>query len=305
MVEKRKVDQVGATMHWIDATEELHELIKPAFTPVFPRAKQSNHASELTGCKRRRFWEWTGKKGDTELPMHTNIIFAMGNAMEEMLLNIFKGARIYQGTQVRVHFPDLNIGGYIDCVLIMPDGRLMPVEIKTASDASFSGRRHYKCPECGAKVSWNSKTCVKCESVFPAAEVVHLFRGKKDGPDPGHYTQLMAYLMGSEFAWTNPVTGELQTKFADGRLLYMNKNLGKTADIIWFEVRPDKKWWKKIVADVKLLNKYLKNNEVPPRDFSATFKENGALDSYASDFQCRYCPYVGESKDTSPCYSGD
>jgi len=287
------VERLGVEMVYERRPDELHTVLKQGFDIETPRYKRSNYASELTGCKRKRYWDWTDEPCEDTFDDKSRIVMASGEAWEDLILKFFKGARVYKGTQIRLDIPELRIGGNIDAIIVTPGGKLIPVEIKSTSDMSYKSKYLYSCPECNGEAKWNSRNCKNCNKMIPGPVKKLLWYGKSEVPDSSHYAQLQAYIQGTKFIWRNPVTGELQTEFDEGRLLVVNRGFRVMDDIMWYRIKKDDNFWSAVSKDVTALNTSVDNGELPNRDYDPAFNLQGVVGKSA-DFYCKFCPYQSQ-----------
>lgn len=86
------------------------------------------------GCLRKSWYRLSGQYKADKNDAYSEWIFALGKAVEEILVEQWKQMGIWVNNNVKFYVPDKNISGELDTVLREPDGTLFGVEVK-----SFAG----------------------------------------------------------------------------------------------------------------------------------------------------------------------
>jgi Holliday junction resolvase-like predicted endonuclease len=96
-------------------------------------------------CARQTYYRLTGQPSSGSYDAYMQWIFALGKAVEEILVEQWKQMGIWVANNVRFYDVNRNISGELDVILKEPDGTLFFVEVK--SFASYQATKHI----CGNK----------------------------------------------------------------------------------------------------------------------------------------------------------
>jgi hypothetical protein len=83
-------------------------------------------------CQRKSYLRYIGMTPSGEDSPYTKWIFALGKAVEEILIEQWKQMGLWIGNNIKFYDPIRNVSGELDCVLVEPDGKtLFGVEVKS------------------------------------------------------------------------------------------------------------------------------------------------------------------------------
>lgn len=114
--------------------EKIQGQRRPHLYPSEASVKYTNSAGDLVtggGCIRKAYYRITGEVKPTTSNARTEYIFAMGNAVEKILVNTWKEMGIWVANNVKFYIPDINVSGELDVILREPDGTLYVGEVKS------------------------------------------------------------------------------------------------------------------------------------------------------------------------------
>lgn len=221
---------------------------------------------------------YKGKKKD----VHSEWIFALGRAVETILIEQCKQAGIWVANNVSFYWPEYNIKGELDCILKDPQGNEFILEAK-----SFYGYNATK-ELCGnTKIAGKPKT----QNLMQAA--LYLFKFRDRFP----YAKLLYYARDSakraEFTITLEDEGPNQTR------------------ILVNGIKEPRFYIQNILNRYKQALQYIELQEIPQRDYDIVWtteqvedaKTRGEISKSAyedwqkgkekiGNWECRYCKYV-------------
>jgi len=116
---------------------QIQEIIDNALADREPKEIKSWHASKLGYCLSGVYFERIGIQPLTLPDARLKRVFQCGNLFEKYVMEeMAKVETVEVEEQVRVESDELNVTGYIDCVIKFADGE-MPVEFKSQNSRAF------------------------------------------------------------------------------------------------------------------------------------------------------------------------
>lgn len=281
-----KYSLIKATDEWMTRSR-ISLPREPHFYPSEASATWiDQHGIKRVGgaCLRRCYYRYTSSaKPDPSTP-YSEWIFALGKAVEEILVEQWKQMGIWVANNLKFFDKKRNISGEIDLVLSEPDGTLFGVEVK-----SFYGYQATRDLIGNKKVKPAPKTSQLMQTLIYVDQCKDL-----------EYFKMVYYARDSanrtEFDITLVQDGEHKRPCINGDIDYRF-----TMDDIYDRY--------------EILMEYVKSNEPPPRDFELVWdaekvEKRRAIGEVAKttyekwkknpkknpigDWQCRYCPFAGE-----------
>lgn len=114
----------------------LQDLINKKVSEREEREVKHWHCSRLGACPTGMYLERTGTKPDEEFDERTLRVFSCGKIFEDWLIDLVKNeCQLEQ--QVRIEDTTLDVTGYADAVVTLPDGRKIVYEVKSKHSKAF------------------------------------------------------------------------------------------------------------------------------------------------------------------------
>ena len=236
------------------------------------------------GCLRQTYYRCTGIDGG-ETSARQQWIFALGNAVEDMITQRAKKAGVWIGNNVKFYDTARNISGEVDLIVKDPSDRLVGVEIK-----SYYG--YYAEKEIEGNRSQVGKP--KMNQLIQTLIYADQFKASID------YFQMYYMHRGfgrSKGFFVESIPDELEDGTIVHRAMLNGKPLGFTMEDIY--------------ARVEELNNYVTNGMLPPRDFEQAYDDARIVKDFKnkklskkkyeeftkkgirpSDWQCSYCAHA-------------
>jgi hypothetical protein len=233
-------------------------------------------------CLRSTYFRYTGTAKPKKKEVHSEWIFSLGKAVEQILIEYYKQAGIWVANNIEFFWPEYNIKGEIDCILKDPE---------TGEKCIWEGKSFYGYNTtkdlCGnSKIVGKPKT----QNLFQVSLYLYKFR------DLFPYAKLIYYARDSakraEFTITLQDEGPNQTR-------------------IFVNGIPDQRFYiQNILNRYKEAMQYIEMHQIPPRDYELVWdtdrieeaKARGEISKSAyedwqkgkdtiGDWTCRYCNY--------------
>jgi hypothetical protein len=238
-------------------------------------------------CLRQSWYRLSGQFQSSGTSPYSEWIFALGKAVEEILVEQWKQMGIWVANNVKFYDKERNISGEVDVVLAEPDGTLYGVEAK-----SFYGYMATRDLLGNKKIQGRPKTSQLLQTL------VYVDLCKRLGII--EYFKMVYYARDSAG----------RTEFDIG-LLQDGEHLRPTVD----DVIDYRFTMEDIYDRYAELAEYVEKKEPPPQDFEKTWdhdkvklrRDVGDVSKSAfekwqrspgkypiGDWQCRYCNYAGE-----------
>ena len=235
-------------------------------------------------CLRQSWYRITGKAPPTKHDAYSEWIFALGRSVEDILTEQWKQMGIWVANNVKFYDPERNISGEVDVVLTEPDGTLYVVEVK-----SFYGYMATR-DICG-----NKKIVGKPKTSQLLQALIYVDLGRRLG--------LYDYVKMVYYARDSASRNEFDIRLLeDGELLRPTIN-----GVIDYRFTMDD-----IYVRFEELDNYIKQDEIPPRDYDVVYDPDKVKQLYAvgdigktsfekwkkspsknpiGDWQCKYCGF--------------
>ena len=130
------------TLNWMGRGDQFRSKSRGTFWPSEARAEFTNangHQEVLGKCMRASYYRLTGAPLTNPPSAKSQVIFHLGNQIEDGIVEIWKQAGIWDNNSVRFEDRDKNISGEFDCVLRDPTVELIGLPKFGAEVKTFYG----------------------------------------------------------------------------------------------------------------------------------------------------------------------
>jgi len=278
------IDPEQYKMNYEPEPDILESILKQAnYKQIQFEEPFSHNVTSMSKCLRQRWFKWYDYPRIKKEPDPIYEAWGwMGNAVEDHIIDLTKKAGIYRAEQVRVKQRDPNISGAID-IIIELDGRLYPVEVKSAKTESFQDTKEFVCQHCRGKMWKTAKFCKLCGAEEKPIERV-LWPGAESKISFDYYCQLQMYLY--LVSNSGKVLNGKPVIFDQGFLWYYNKNTG---DQVIHRVQYDERIVDWLIEKTIEFDQCIESGDMPARMFHAHITRFGI--GTKSDWHCRFCDY--------------